>query len=41
MEERPPGAEGTCEHTEVAVADSRQGWSSILGVGQDANSLSP
>ena len=37
-EERPPGVEGTCEYTEVAVADSRQGWSSSLGVGQDANS---
>jgi hypothetical protein len=41
MEERPPGVEGTCEYTEVGVTDSRQGCSSSLGVGQDANSSSP
>jgi hypothetical protein len=32
----PPDMEGSCEHTDLAVADSRQGWSSSSGVGRGA-----
>jgi hypothetical protein len=33
--------EGSCEYTQQAVAASRQGWSSSLGVGRGANISSP
>jgi hypothetical protein len=36
MEGRPPGTEGSCEYIEQAVADSRQGMVSSLGVGRGA-----
>jgi hypothetical protein len=34
MEEWPPDMEGSCEYIEQVVADSRQGWSSSLGLGE-------
>ena len=34
MEERPADMEGSCEYIDYAVADSRQGVVSSLGVGE-------
>jgi hypothetical protein len=38
---RPPGMEGSCEYIEQAVADSRRGWASSLGVERGVNNSSP
>ena len=34
IDERPLDREGSCEYVELAIADSRQGWSSGLGLGE-------